>query len=191
MLYPVESVMQSGKLAALARGEVVGILGDTEVIGTAADQPGPPILLSGANNLGGLKEGTLIFCLLQVREKANRLAYRGLQPYQRFPVLLRRRSDLWRPLSPKRRDPSFVHRSSWISAIRKTMTEQCSEVAESNCTLKQCEDNASVIHCSQIYRYICGPCDSTTISRDAHPRHAHEDQRPSHRVDRFPRRLRN
>lgn len=42
MLYPVESVMQSGKLAALARGEVVGILGDREVIGSAADQPGPP-----------------------------------------------------------------------------------------------------------------------------------------------------
>ena len=47
MLYPVESVMQSGKLAALARGEVVGILGDTEVIGTAANQPGPPSPLPG------------------------------------------------------------------------------------------------------------------------------------------------
>ena len=47
MLYPVESVMQSGKLAALARGEVLGILGDTEVIGTAADQPGPPSTLPG------------------------------------------------------------------------------------------------------------------------------------------------
>ncbi|KAJ9106133.1 hypothetical protein QFC21_001275 [Naganishia friedmannii] len=44
MLYPVESIMQSGKLAALARGEVIGILGDTQVIGTAKDQPGPEIV---------------------------------------------------------------------------------------------------------------------------------------------------
>ncbi|GHJ88449.1 hypothetical protein NliqN6_4851 [Naganishia liquefaciens] len=43
MLYPVESVMQSGKLAALARGEVMGILGDTEIIGTVADQSGPTV----------------------------------------------------------------------------------------------------------------------------------------------------
>jgi hypothetical protein len=49
--------MQSGKLAALARGEVVGILGDTEVIGTAADQPVPPIHLSGATHRGGLQRG--------------------------------------------------------------------------------------------------------------------------------------
>jgi hypothetical protein len=47
MLYPVESVMQSGKLAALARGEVVGILGDTQVIGTDGDQPGPHVAQSG------------------------------------------------------------------------------------------------------------------------------------------------
>ncbi|KAJ9098793.1 hypothetical protein QFC19_006270 [Naganishia cerealis] len=40
MLYPVESIMQSGKLAALARGEVIGILGDTQVIGTTEDQSG-------------------------------------------------------------------------------------------------------------------------------------------------------
>jgi hypothetical protein len=47
MLYPVESVMQSGKLAALARGEVVGILGDTQVIGPDGDQPGPHVAQSG------------------------------------------------------------------------------------------------------------------------------------------------
>lgn len=47
MLYPVESVMQSGKLAALARGEVVGILGDTQVIGADRDQPGPHVGQSG------------------------------------------------------------------------------------------------------------------------------------------------
>ncbi|KAI5454956.1 hypothetical protein NCC49_002232 [Naganishia albida] len=48
MLYPVESVMQSGKLAALARGEVVGILGDTQVIGADRDQPGPHVGQSAA-----------------------------------------------------------------------------------------------------------------------------------------------
>lgn len=47
MLYPVESVMQSGKLAALARGEVVGILGDTQVIGAEGDQPGPHVTQTG------------------------------------------------------------------------------------------------------------------------------------------------
>ncbi|KAJ9124094.1 hypothetical protein QFC22_000889 [Naganishia vaughanmartiniae] len=44
MLYPVESIMQSGRLAALARGDVLGILGDTQVIGAAKDQPGPQIV---------------------------------------------------------------------------------------------------------------------------------------------------
>lgn len=39
--------MQSGKLAALARGEVVGILGDTQVIGADKDQPVPQIEQSG------------------------------------------------------------------------------------------------------------------------------------------------
>jgi hypothetical protein len=48
MLYPVESIMQSGKLAALARGDVIGILGDTQVIGTAKDQPGPQTSQIGA-----------------------------------------------------------------------------------------------------------------------------------------------
>lgn len=49
MLYPVESIMQSGKLAALARGDVIGILGDTQVIGTAKDQPGPQITQLGSH----------------------------------------------------------------------------------------------------------------------------------------------